>query len=137
MLFSNMDFNLTYFLNFILLILKLRRKFWGNLGKITKWSILLPSSHFGFLKSTHFKFKFYFCSFCVQKNFWQIWVNIAKWSIRLENFHFGARFTNYGVSFCWFWIIKKTSGIFWWNSSHIGFLFLGFLLAGLIKTNSS
>ena len=41
MLFLNMDFNLTYFANFNFAHFEIEKKFWVNLGKITKWSISL------------------------------------------------------------------------------------------------
>ena len=47
---------------------------------------------------------FIFAHFVYKVSFGQIWVKTTGWSIRLENFHFDARFTNYGVPFCSFWI---------------------------------
>ena len=49
----------------ILNMLILKLKFWFNLGKLKKWPISLPNIRFGYLKGVRFKYRLYFCSFCV------------------------------------------------------------------------
>ena len=38
---------------------------WINLGKLTKWPISLANFHVVYLKGARFKYRLYFCSFCV------------------------------------------------------------------------
>ena len=75
------------------------RKFWVNLGKITKLLISLANFHFEYLKGTRFKYGLYFVHFVLNKVFGQIWVKVTEWCIRLENVPFGARFTHNGAPF--------------------------------------
>ena len=72
-------FNFTHFAN-----LKNWRKFWVNLGKVTKGPISLANFHFGYLKGTRLK-GFIFTHFVYNRNFGQIWIKIIEWSIRVEN----------------------------------------------------
>ena len=65
MLFSNTDFNFAHFTNFHFSHFEIEKKFWVNLGKITKWLISLLNFHFGYLKGACFKYGPYFCSICL------------------------------------------------------------------------
>ena len=53
--FKDVDFNFTHFANFKFAYFEIEEQFWVNLGKITKWPILLENFHFGYLKGARFK----------------------------------------------------------------------------------
>ena len=63
--FKDVDFNFTHFANFKFACFEIEVSFWMNLVKLTKWPISLANFHFGYLKGARFKYKLYFCSFCV------------------------------------------------------------------------
>ena len=61
--FKDVDLNFTHFANFKFAYFEI--EFSINLVKLTKWPISLANFHFGYLKGARFKYRLYFCSFCV------------------------------------------------------------------------
>ena len=120
MLFSNMGFNFADFLNFNFAHFEIEKGFglfWVKLQN-NRLQIFISGIYKVLVSSTDF----IFFHFVYKESIGQSWIKVTEWSIRLENFYFGARFTNYSVSFCSFWIIKNIFDNNFLNLQYIRFL---------------
>ena len=60
-----MNFNFTHFAKFNIAHFEVEVSLWLTWVNLTKWPISLANFHFRYLKGARFKYKLYFCSFCV------------------------------------------------------------------------
>ena len=112
MLFLHMNFYFTYIVNFNFAHFEIEKSFGLTWVKLQIRRFHLQFSFRVFKGCSIQVSALILLILCIKKVKFKIWIKITEWSIRLKNFNFGARFTNYGVPFCSFWILK-TFGVFW------------------------
>ena len=99
-----MDFNFAHFASFNFARFEIEETFGLIWVKLQNGRFYLKIFISGILKVLVSSMGFIFAHFVYKESCGQILVKITEWSVRLGNCYFGARFTNYGVPFCLFWI---------------------------------